>query len=116
MLIKRLAWTTLLLASYSTLSFAQDDEDDLVGLYDEEELISIATGTEKQIRFAPSVASVITSEDIKNSGARHLSEVLDSVPGVHVGDSILFDDHLISIRGIHTSNNPQVLFLPPFWN
>lgn len=94
------------------LSLAQyDDEEDLISLYDDEELISIATGTEKPIRFSPSVASVISAEDINRSGARNLADVLEGVPGIHVADSLLFDDHLISIRGVHTSNNPQVLVL-----
>jgi len=104
----RLTILGLLLLSCS--SFAMED-DDLIALYDEEELISIATGTEKRLRFAPSVASVITSEDIQRSGYRTLSEALESVPGIHISDSVLFDDDLISVRGIHTSNNPQVLLL-----
>ena len=74
-------------------------------------MVRIATGTAKPIRFAPSIASVITIDDIQRSGARTLAEVLESVPGIHISDSVLFDDDLISIRGVHTSNNPQVLVL-----
>ncbi|RZV60141.1 MAG: TonB-dependent receptor [Pseudomonadales bacterium] len=98
----------LALASQS-FTLVASEEDDLLSLYDEEDLITIATGTQKQVRFAPSVATVITTDDIVASGARMLSEVLESVPGIHVGDALLFDDDLISIRGIQTSNNPQVL-------
>jgi len=65
-------------------------------------LVRIATGTAKPIRFAPSIASVITIDDIQRSGARTLAEVLESVPGIHISDSVLFDDDLISIRGVHT--------------
>ena len=103
----------LLVVAYCPMLFAQieDDIDELTGLYGDEELISIATGTAKSIRFAPSVASVITIDDIQRSGARTLAEVLESVPGIHISDSVLFDDDLISIRGVHTSNNPQVLVL-----
>ena len=104
---------SLLVVAYCPILFAQieDDIDELTGLYGDEELISIATGTAKPIRFAPSVASVITIDDIQRSGARTLAEVLESVPGIHISDSVLFDDDLISIRGVHTSNNPQVLVL-----
>ncbi len=87
------------------------EEDDLVGLYDDEELITIATGTQKQVRFAPSVATVITSRDIRESGARTLDEALEMVPGLHVGASFNRQDAIYSIRGIHTGQNPQVLLL-----
>ncbi|MBT8149224.1 MAG: TonB-dependent receptor, partial [Gammaproteobacteria bacterium] len=99
------------LAVTVALAAHANDEDDLLSLYDEEDLITIATGTQKQVRFAPSVATVITAQNIQDLGARSLSEVLESVPGIHVGDALLFDDDLISIRGIQTSNNPQVLVL-----
>ena len=59
-------------------------EDDLIGLYEEDELITIATGTAKEVRFAPSVATVITADDIKNTGARFLDDVLEMVPGMHM--------------------------------
>ena len=94
-------------AAYADLG----EDDDLVGLYDDEELITIATGTEKQVRFAPSVASVITSRDIRESGARTLDEALEMVPGLHVGASFNRQDAIYSIRGIHTGQNPQVLLL-----
>lgn len=103
--------TFLIYCPLVTAQYDDDEVDDLTGLYDDEELISIATGTDKPIRFAPSVASVITIDDIQRSGARTLAEVLETVPGIHVSDSLLFDDDLISIRGVHTSNNPQVLVL-----
>ncbi|MGB5326099.1 MAG: TonB-dependent receptor, partial [Pseudomonadales bacterium] len=98
----------LLFAGHALLAIAAE-EDDLLSLYDEEDLITIATGTQKQVKFAPSVATIITAEQIAASGARLLAEVLESVPGIHVGDALLFDDDMISIRGIQTSNNPQVL-------
>ena len=88
-----------------------EEVDDLIGLYDDEELISIATGTEKQVRFAPSVATVILADDIAKSGARTLDEALEMVPGLHVSSSFNRQDAIYSIRGIHTGQNPQVLLL-----
>ena len=99
-----------LLTLFSATAIA-DFEDDLIGLYDEEELISIATGTEQQVRFAPSVASVITRQDIEESGARTLDEALEMVPGLHVSASFNRQDAVYSIRGIHTPTNPQVQLL-----
>ncbi len=112
--MNRFLLVLLLIYLFPSLAIAQydDDEDDLIGLYDEEELISIATGTEKQVRFAPSVASVITAEDIRKHGATTIDEVLEMVPGIHVSLSTTNAlNSVFSIRGIHTSQNPQVLYL-----
>lgn len=101
----------LLVVAYCPMLFAQieDDIDELTGLYGDEELISIATGTAKQVRFAPSVATVITQQDIKNAGALTLDQALEMVPGLHVSSSFNRQDAIYSIRGIHTGQNPQVL-------
>lgn len=104
---------SLLVIAYCPILFAQieDDIDELTGLYDDEELIRIATGTAKQVRFAPSVATVITQQDIKNSGALTLDQALEMVPGLHVSSSFNRQDAIYSIRGIHTGQNPQVMVL-----
>jgi outer membrane receptor for ferrienterochelin and colicins len=86
-------------------------EEDLMLLYENEEMVSIATGTVKPIHLAPSVASVITARDIEASGARTLDEVLETVPGLHVSKSSARNSSIYSIRGIHTDQNPQVLLL-----
>ncbi|SEA11700.1 iron complex outermembrane recepter protein [Desulfuromusa kysingii] len=85
---------------------------ELEALYGDEEFVSIATGRSKPVYKAPAVASVITAEDISRMGARTLDDVLESVPGLHVGVSNQGRlDSVYSIRGIHTSFNPQVLVL-----
>ena len=103
----------LIFIAYCPVLVAQveDDIDELTDLYDDEELIRIATGTEKQVRFAPSIASVITQHDIKNAGALTLDQALEMVPGLHVSNSFNRQDAIYSIRGIHTGQNPQVLVL-----
>lgn len=103
--------TFLIYCPLVAAQYDDDDVDDLTGLYDDDELISIATGTEKQVRFAPSVATVILAEDIAQSGARTLDEALEMVPGLHVSSSFNRQDAIYSIRGIHTGQNPQVLLL-----
>lgn len=73
--------------------------------------ISIATGTPQLQQFAPSVTSLVTAADIKEKGATTLQEALEGVPGLHVGLSEVRLAPIYSIRGIHTTFNPQVLFM-----
>ena len=81
-------------------------------VYRADRLLISATGSEKPVRLAPSVASVVTMEEIEQMGARTLNEVLETVPGLHVYPSNKnVMDNNYSIRGIHTSINPQTLFL-----
>jgi iron complex outermembrane receptor protein len=88
------------------------EEEELAQSYGDKSTISIATGSPLALRSSPSVASVITAEDIKAIGATDLDQVLETVPGIHASK---FANHNISsyqIRGI-TGNaiNPQVLLL-----
>lgn len=94
----------------SSQTWAAPDGDILM-LYPSEEIVNIATGTSKPIHLAPSVASVITAEDIKAMGARTLEEALEYVPGLHSSISFNRHDSIFSVRGIHTDNDPQALFL-----
>ncbi|HTF96754.1 MAG TPA: TonB-dependent receptor [Cellvibrio sp.] len=74
--------------------------------------VSIATGNSTPIDRAPAAASVITASEIQAMGARNLNEILETVPGLHVGLSSLSRlDSVYSIRGIHTGFNPQVLLM-----
>ena len=74
--------------------------------------VSLATGTPKPLKLAPSVATVITAEDIEAMGATTLDEVLETVPGLHVQPSVgnIFSS-IWTIRGIYSQANPQVLLL-----
>ena len=74
--------------------------------------ISIATGNGTSLDKAPATASVIYAAEIEAMGARNLDEILETVPGLHVGLSALSRlDSVYSIRGIHTGFNSQVLLL-----
>jgi len=86
-------------------------DEELAAFYDDDESVSIATGTSKPLHRAPAVASVITADDIQKMGARTLDEALETVPGLHVSRSFNRLNSLYSIRGIHTGNNPQVQLL-----
>ena len=87
------------------------DEPLLLMLSGDEQLVSLATGTPQPVSKAPSVATVITAEDIKATGSTDLSEVLETVPGMHVSRSGLLWSPLYSIRGIQTLYTPEVLVM-----
>lgn len=74
--------------------------------------VSLATGTPKALKRAPSVATVITAADIEAMGAVTLDEALEAVPGIHVlpSGSNLFSSNFV-IRGITSTLDPQVLLL-----
>ena len=48
-------------------------------------LISVASKKPLNVRESPSIVSLVTSEEIKNSGARDLIDVLRLVPGIDFG-------------------------------
>jgi len=103
----------LLISTWAISSYAatQSEEDELSLAYGDKSFVSIATGSKQPIARAPSVATVITSEDIKAIGAEDLDEVLETVPGLHVSRSPLGYNPIYIIRGIATQYNPEVLML-----
>lgn len=86
-------------------------EEDLAASFGEEEFLSIATGQKQLIAKAPAVASVITADDIAALGATTLEEILETVPGIHVSLSSTYLSPIVSVRGVYTDKNPQVLML-----
>ncbi|MBW2465867.1 MAG: TonB-dependent receptor plug domain-containing protein, partial [Deltaproteobacteria bacterium] len=72
-------------------------------------LLLTATGSLKPVHLAPSVANVITAEDIEKMGAITLQEVLKTVPGFHISAYYITGSPIYSIRGVHTSLSTQVL-------
>ena len=83
---------------------------DFAGLYGDEDYVSIATGTIQPIAKAPAVASVITASQIRAMGARDIDQVLESVPGLHVSLSSIYNPEYL-FRGISSDFSPQVLML-----
>lgn len=114
----RLLRSLVLLCSWLALArsgsvLAQlSDEDELALAYGDKATVSIATGSRRDLRRAPAVATVITAEDIKAMGAIDLDEALESVPGFHVSHTADRNFSTYSIRGINGNPaNPQVLML-----
>ncbi|MDG1494924.1 MAG: TonB-dependent receptor [Porticoccaceae bacterium] len=83
---------------------------DFAGLYGDEDYVSIATGIIQPIAKAPAVASVITASQIRAMGARDIDQVLESVPGLHVSLSAIYNPEYL-FRGISSDFSPQVLML-----
>ncbi|XVJ69832.1 MAG: TonB-dependent receptor [Rhizobacter sp.] len=110
-------WATGTIAALLSLQYAgaqtnpRSDEDELAAIYGDKATISLATGNRQPLRRAPAVATVITAQDIAALGATDLDEVLESVPGVHVGRSNNMYTPLYLIRGIYSELNPQTLVL-----
>ena len=101
-----------------TQDYVKEFEEMFKSPYQEEDyyradrLLITATGSLKPVFKAPSVATVITAEDIEKMGATTLDEVLETVAGVHVGRSTLQSlNPKYNIRGITTAHTPQVLTL-----
>jgi len=102
---------SLTLVSWTAQGASPSEEEDLALAYGDKSFISIASGSPQPIAKAPSVASVITAEDIAAIGAADLDEVLETVPGLHVARSPLGYNPIYTIRGIATQFNPQILML-----
>ncbi|MDO6513970.1 TonB-dependent siderophore receptor [Neptuniibacter sp. 2_MG-2023] len=113
---KRLSILTLLTSLFAQVTAAEENNfapgSEFADFFGEETLVSIATGTHTPISKAPSVASVINAETISSMGVTHLFEVLERIPGLHLMPSDLSRlDPVLSVRGIQTGFNPQILIL-----
>lgn len=101
----------LILAFADAAAAQTSEEEDLALAYGDKSTISLATGSRQPVARAPSVATVITAQDIKAMGASDLDQALESVPGLHVSKSHIGSKPIYSFRGIHTLQNSQVLML-----
>lgn len=112
LIARSLIWVLGSAACAATAGNQDLAQDEVADFYGEQDVVSIATGTSQRIDKAPAVATLITADDIARSGASHLDEVLEMVPGLHVSPSTISRlDSVYSIRGIQTGFNPQVLVL-----
>ncbi len=110
------AWRCAALVAPSLLlgaaAHGQSEEEEMAQVYGDKSMVSIATGASQPLRLAPSVATVITAEDIQALGADDLDQVLETVPGLHVSRSPVGNGPIYTIRGIRgTLINPEVLML-----
>jgi iron complex outermembrane receptor protein len=108
----KLSLLVSLLLPFNVLTAEESEFDDTGGLgfYGDDDFISIAIGESQPIAKAPAVASVITAEEIGKLGAKNIDQVLETIPGLHVTLSPIYNP-LFNIRGIDSAFNPQVLVL-----
>lgn len=74
----------------------------------EAEFVTVATKTKMTAQEAPSIVSVITAEEIRNSGAKNIADVLRTVPGfdpVYMG---IYPQHRLCVRGMGSVTNEKV--------
>ena len=69
--------------------------------------VKISTKSETKLSEAPAIVSVVTTEEIKNSGARDLRDVLRTIPGFQLGMREI-GYTTIGIRGVITPNSEKV--------
>ncbi len=103
-----LKYSVLIFIDCISLVYADEVLEDIFG---DEEWVSISTGTKKAIHKAPAVTNVITAEDIKLMGAATLDEILETVPGMHVGFALPPSLSTYIIRGFGGAFNSQLLTL-----
>lgn len=111
-----LPWKAAALASLAWAGAAAADmeqEDELALAYGDKAFVSIATGSRMPVARAPSVASVVTAEDIAAMGATTIDEALESIPGLHVTRASVRYAPTYIVRGIGGGGqvNSQVLLL-----
>ncbi|MDD2893862.1 MAG: TonB-dependent receptor [Halothiobacillaceae bacterium] len=115
MIIRTLSYTVVLLAAtwIGSAAAQSPEEDEFALIYGDKATISIATGSKQPLRRAPSVATVITAEEIAAMGAMDLDAVLETVPGIHVTRASIRYATTYEIRGAYGGgqSNPQVLLL-----
>ncbi|MBI1771227.1 MAG: TonB-dependent receptor, partial [Burkholderiales bacterium] len=109
------AMLTAMLLSFSMAAHASADnneeDDDLKAIYGDKLTVSIATGSQKSLRLAPAVTSVITAADIRAMGATDLDQVLETVAGMHVEKIGANYFSAYVLRGIINELNSQILVL-----
>ncbi|MCD6061071.1 MAG: TonB-dependent receptor, partial [Moraxellaceae bacterium] len=73
--------------------------------------VRVASGTPRTLRSAPSVASVITAQEMEVRGVQTMDEALEAVPGLHVSHGGLAYRPRYFFRGIFSNGNPHTLVM-----
>ena len=82
------------------------DSGDVFKFFEEEaNVVSIATKVEQPLSEAPADVTVITENEIKNMGARNLSDILATVLGLDVTQSANYNDVNVGVNGLTLSGN-----------
>lgn len=84
-------------------------KEELLLFYEEKDLV-VATKRAIPLRKAPAIVSVITSEEIKNMGARNLMDVLKMVTGIGVSINE-YGWYMVEVRGIRTTVTEKIMVM-----
>ena len=114
--IKRFLSATLLGLSASSPTVSARDANPFESIVGNVEAVadhvSIATGFSQSVRTAPAVTTVVTAQQIRDSGARNLVDILlKFVPGFFIGQTAHSVEPVIAVRGFSSSYNQTVLVL-----
>lgn len=77
---------------------------------DEKDLLVTATKHSQTLQDAPAIASVITADEIRQMGARDLTDVLHRIPGMGIAKDV-YGMKEIEVRGIKTPFSENVKLL-----
>lgn len=105
---RRTATLVAIALLWISLTRAQPEFEQTFG---DAETVSIATGRPQSVQTAPAVASVITAEDIRNTGARDLVDILKLVPGIYIGQTANAFGPAVAVRGFTSAFNQTTLFM-----
>ena len=116
----RTLYFVCILSIVSFTTFAQDQELDslakMSAFTQESDLqkqlnqaAGVGAGKALNTRETPGILSVVTSEDIRNMGARDITDILRTIPGFDLGEDSQFVTG-VSFRG-NWANEGKVLFL-----
>ena len=116
MLKKKIAilWCIWMLFLSPAVSQSETPTEDLLDLSLYELMnvrVTTASRLSQKISEAPAAMSVVTAEDIRQSGATTLSEALSMVPGVHLGRTSSVFHAAGGIRGFHKLPANKIVFL-----
>lgn len=105
-------WLMAVSVSAEEFNASNQLDSDLSLLFEEDELFISATQSARTLGKAPAIATVITSKQLKNMGARNLLDALVTVPGFGVSYASEFAiENTLEVRGIKTAETEKVLLM-----
>jgi iron complex outermembrane receptor protein len=105
----------LLILTLSTIEnlHAQDKEtglDEMFAIFSEEEIVVSALKRPRTVSKSPAIMSVVTARQIRQIGARTLSDILEIVPGFDVQMDVNGEKEFI-VRGVFDAESSKVKVL-----
>jgi iron complex outermembrane recepter protein len=100
----------ILMLGMGQTAFAMDDEGDAQVTMGE--VVVTASGQEEQVTRVPANVSVVTAEDIENSTATNVAEILSTRSGIHVSDITGNKrNYSVDLRGFGESTSQNILLM-----